>query len=67
MKGWAVFCWGCKTGCPMSKLETPDYINVLELKATKFAIMTFSKIFPNVKIVHWTLWKTNGQHGDPNS
>ena len=51
----------------MSKLETPDYINVLELKATKFAIMTFSKIFLNVKIVHWTLWKTNGQHGDPNS
>ena len=35
-----------------SKLKTQNPIIVLELKAAKFTIMTFSKVFNNEKIVH---------------
>ena len=34
-----------------SKLETKEHINGLELKAANFAILTFTKIFPQTKII----------------
>lgn len=36
---------------PCSNLETRVHINVLEWKAAKFAIITFTKMFPDVKVV----------------
>lgn len=36
---------------PCSNLETREHINVLEWKAAKFAIITFTKMFPDVKVV----------------
>ena len=40
------------TGGPPSNLEAREYINVLKLKAAKFDIITFTKIFPHIKVVH---------------
>ena len=37
---------------PWSNLVTREHINVLELKAAKLAIMTFTKMLPDVKVVH---------------
>ena len=49
MKSWGVFCWENETGT-MAKLR--KRINVHELKAAKFAILTFTKMYPDVKVVH---------------
>ena len=46
------FCWGHKTGDLRSNLELRKHINVPKLKVAKFAIMTFTKMFPDVKVVH---------------
>ena len=37
---------------PWSNLETKEHINILELKAAKSAILSFTKIFPQAKIIH---------------
>ena len=52
MKGWGVFCPEQETGDPWSNLEARKRINVLQLKAGNFAILTFRKIFPDVKVFH---------------
>ena len=38
-----------------SKLEKKENISVLELKAAKFAILTFTKIFAQAKIIHFQM------------
>ena len=52
MKVWGAYCQGQRTGEPWSKLETKEHINVMELKTVKFAILTFTKIFPQAKTIH---------------
>jgi len=52
MKGWGAFCQGQRTGGPWSMIEKKDHINILEMKAAKFALMTFVLRFPRVKAVH---------------
>ena len=51
-KSWESFSQGKKAGGIRSKLETRDHINVLELTAAKFGIITLTKMFPTVKVVH---------------
>ena len=36
---------------PCSNLKAREHINIAEWKAAKFAIMTFTKMFPDVKAV----------------
>ena len=55
VKGWRAFC-----GVPWSDLEAREHINVLELKAAKFAIMTFTKMLPDAKVVHLQMNKMEG-------
>lgn len=52
MKGWGTYCQDQRTGRPRSKLQTKEHINILELKAAKFFILTFTKIFSQAKITH---------------
>ena len=42
--------WGSR-----SKLKTKEHINVLELKAAKFAIFTFTKIVPQATIIYFQM------------
>lgn len=52
MKVWGS-CYKHKMERLWSNLEAREqHINVLELKAATFVIMSFSKMFPNVKVVH---------------
>lgn len=51
-QGWGAFCRGNKTGGPWTAQEKKLHINVLELKAAKLAILTFTKLFPKVKAIH---------------
>ena len=52
MKGWGVFCREQETGDPWPNLEARKRINALQLKAGKFAILTFRKMFPDEKVFH---------------
>ena len=52
LKGWGVFCQGHKTGRSWTLLESKCYINVLELKAAKFVILTFTWMHPSVQSIH---------------
>ena len=52
MKVLKAYCQDQRTKGPWSKLETKEHINVLELKTTKFAVSTFTKIFLPAKINH---------------
>ena len=52
LKGWGAACRGHKTGGPWSDQEKQCHINLLELKAAKFAILTFVKLFPKSKSIH---------------
>ena len=42
LQGWGVSCHGLTTGGPWYMEERKSYINVLEVKAAKFAIMSFT-------------------------
>ena len=70
-EGLGAFYQGYKTEKPWSKLEAKNHINVPELKAAKFDIMTFTKMFPTAKVVylqidnivaHSYLTKMGGSH-----
>ena len=50
-KGWGAVCQGRRTGGPWSKKEQEYHINLLQLLAIKFALLTFSKMM-NFKSVH---------------
>ena len=52
LEGWGAYCLSHKTGGPWTFLEKKDHINVLELKAAKYAILTFTRMFPSAKSVH---------------
>ena len=49
-KGWGAHCNGISTGEKWSKKEQQHHINVLELVAVKFAILTFTKNLSNLTI-----------------
>ena len=49
-KGWGAYNKGVSTGEKWSKEEKHFYINVLELLALKFAMLTFTK-----NLSHWTI------------
>ena len=50
-QGWGAVCQGIRTGGPWSKKEQEYHINLLQLLAIKFALLTFSKMM-NFKSVH---------------
>ena len=58
---WGAYSQGQKAGRPCSKLERMKHINIVELKAVTFAILTFTKIFSQAKIIH--LQMDNGNLG----
>ena len=45
-------CREHNTGGPTSNLEVGEYINVRKLKAANFDIITFTKTFPHITVVH---------------
>ena len=49
-KGWGAHCNGISTGGKWSKKEQQHHINVLELMAVKFAVLTFTKNLSNLSI-----------------
>jgi len=51
-QGWGAYCMGRRTGGPWTFTEKKLHINALELKAIHIALMTFVRIFPEVKAVH---------------
>ena len=54
LEGWGAFCQGHKTGRQWTLPEKKDHINILELRAAKYAILTL----PNCKNNPYK----NGQH-----
>ena len=52
LKGWGAFCQDHRTAVSWTLLESKCFINVLELKATKFAILTFTRMHASVQSVH---------------
>ena len=42
-EGWGDYCQGERTGGPWSNKERDSHINILELKAAKFAILTYTQ------------------------
>ena len=52
LKDWGAYCQGLKFAGPWTFLEKKDHINVLELKAAKNAILTFTRMFPSAKSLH---------------
>ena len=64
MKGWGANCQGQRTGRLWSKQKAKKHMNILELKTAKFAILTFTKILPQAKIIHFqmSIAKMGGIH-----
>ena len=52
LKGWGAFYQGHRTRGSWTLLESKYHINVLELKAAKFAILTFTRMYPSVQSIH---------------
>ena len=52
LEGWGAYCQGQKTGGPWTSQEKKDHINVLELRAVKYAILTFSRLHPKGQSIH---------------
>ena len=52
LEGWGAYCPGQKTGGPWTSQEKKDHINVLELRAVKYAILTFSRLHPKSQSIH---------------
>ena len=57
LKGWGAFCQDHRTAVSCTLLESKCFINVLELKAAKFAILTFTRMHASVQSIH--LWLNN--------
>ena len=52
LEGWGAYCQGQKTADPWTSQEKKDHINVLELRAVKYAILTFSRLHPKAQPIH---------------
>ena len=52
LEGWGAFCQGHKTGGQWTLPEKKDHINILELRAAKYAILTFTRLYPTAKTIH---------------
>ena len=52
LEGWGAYCQGQKTGGPWTSQEKKDHINVLELRAVKYTILTFSRLHPKAQAIH---------------
>ena len=52
LKGWEAFYQGHRTRGSWTLLESKYHINVLELKAAKFEILTFTGMHPSVQSIH---------------
>ena len=52
LEGWGAYCPGQKTGGPWTSQEKKDHINVLELRAVKYAILTFSRLHLKGQSIH---------------
>ena len=52
LRGWGAFCQGQKTGGPWRALEKKYHINVLESYAVKYAVLTFTCMYPKGKSIH---------------
>ena len=52
LKRSRAFCQGQKSRRPWRALEKKDHIYVLELKAAKYAIFSFTCMYPKVKSIH---------------
>ena len=52
LEGWGAYFQGQKTGSPWASQEKKDHINVLELRAVKYAILTFSCLYLKVQSKH---------------
>ena len=51
-EGWGAYCQGKRTGGPWSERERDLHINLLELKAANFAILTFTQNKKNLNSIH---------------
>ena len=51
-EGWGAYCQGKKTGGPWSERERDLHINILELKAANFAILTFTQNKSHLNSIH---------------
>ena len=51
LKGWGAFCQGHKTGRQWTLSEKKDHINILELRAAKYAILTSTRFYPTAKTI----------------
>ena len=49
---WRAICQGRRARASWTLLKSKCHINVLELKAAKFAIMTCNKMQPSVQSMH---------------
>ena len=52
LEGWGAFCQGHKTGRQWKLSEKKDHITTLELRTEKYAILTFTRIYPTAKTIH---------------
>ena len=52
LEGWGAFCQGHKTGGQWTLLEKKYHTNILELRAAKYAILTFTCLYPTAKTIH---------------
>ena len=51
LEGWGAFCQGHKTGGQWALPKKKDHINILELRAAKYAILTFTHLYPTAKTI----------------
>ena len=52
LEGWVAFCQGHKTRGHWTLSEKKNHINILELRAAKYAVLTFTHLYPTAKIIH---------------
>ena len=52
LEGWEAYCQGQKTGGPWTSQGKKDHIDVLELRAVSYAILTFSRLHPKAQSIH---------------
>ena len=51
-EGWGAYCQGERAGGPWTQEESKLHINILELKAAKLAILTFTRNRQNLNSIH---------------
>ena len=52
LEGWGAYCQDQKTEGPWTSQKKKDQINVSELRAVKYAILTFSPLHPKAQSIH---------------